>query len=594
MKKFLTLLWIFFAILAACTKPDLNQVIFFTSTPPPTPSNTVTSLPPTPAWRTYTDPSWGLVFTIPADWSIQQDNREQLYLKLSNFVDFFISNQDPNRCNPQCPLIVFHDPQAHINSYQADETISLLPDENGGVGQWVRRFFVQEHDYYYTFSLYAPIEINGDTSFAQKWLTESPEAIVYRKIVHSLEIDDLGPENQSPVITPTTPTTTPLGAGFPYLQPGDYFVIDEISMQNETSGWALAYAVESGSHLLSSADGGTTWKDVTPPYTQIALPPTTTQPTTFFLDAEHAWMIFPSPDTYPAQPLQVWITADGGFSWQTSLPIIPSDQGEGFDPRILTFLDTNTGWLMVGHGAAAGSAPVSIYQTLDGGFSWNQVKPMFSDSDGTINVCCQSAMIFGSPQEGLVTSSAGPISNPRLNWTFDSGKTWTSMELPITSNQLYCSTSSPQVIPPQTYRVLVECLPADESDTIAYLYTTTNFGVGWTIQTLPLVPRQVNEWEGSSRSLNILFTNQENGWYLVQDTHYNVNGDPDQARSFIFQTEDGGDTWQELPALEWGATYSFYGDNLGWAAPQNSPISQLSRTNDGGQTWYPIPLVLIP
>lgn len=367
-------------------------------------------------------------------------------------------------------------------------------------------------------------------------------------------------------------------------------------MITDNAGWALSISDQAVSHILHTQDGGLSWQEVSPSLLPAGLEPEKSIPVAHFLDPEHAWVIFTPNEPYPPHPLTVLSTSDGGISWQTSQPLEPEADMEGFTPRFFQFVDPTTGWLMVAHGAAAGSAPVSLYQTRDGGKTWEQVQPPLGPDSGTINVCCQSGMLFSTPEEGLITSYAGPISEARVNWTNDGGRTWRSQTLPPPPRLVapYCSTLSPQAPQPGSWFILVECLLEGQADPVSYLYFSSDRGQNWLIDPLPSTPTRTGEWQESNREGQIYFPTLENGWFTIQDTQFDVNGVPDNSRSFIYQTRDSGKSWQLLSQTAWSADFSFLESNYVWAAAHKGTSSALVFSPTGGQVWQIIETKISP
>ncbi len=132
--------------------------------------------------------------------------------------------------------------------------------------------------------------------------------------------------------------------------------ITAVHMFSTAGGWATTL----GGGVLRTTDGGGHWAVVIPPS---AAP--TAAPPAFFLDAQTAWILRPEADA-------VEHTADGGRTWQVA------DLGPNLGAPAaasLDFTDAKYGWLLVPGVAAAGSIPVTLYRTVDGGRTWASLTP---------------------------------------------------------------------------------------------------------------------------------------------------------------------------------------------------------------------------
>ena len=141
---------------------------------------------------------------------------------------------------------------------------------------------------------------------------------------------------------PTAPPDVPVVVQNPSLT-----FIDMIDRQ---TGWGLAET-----KVLRTRDSGVSWEDVSPG----GLLAGGAALSTDFLDTLNGWVLSPNPDGITGT---LYATGDGGTSWKSML--IP------FSSADLQFLDPLNGWALASLGVGAGSMPVDVYQTTDGGVSW--------------------------------------------------------------------------------------------------------------------------------------------------------------------------------------------------------------------------------
>lgn len=376
-----------------------------------------------------------------------------------------------------------------------------------------------------------------------------------------------------------TPPVWPAQTSLPSLAPGQSFVLTQIHMSDENNGWGI----ESTGHLLRTVDGGSTWKDVTPPEVG------------FFSTADtmHAWDIVETREACEICPsgwargLVTWRTSDGGQTWQQGLFFIPDMLG--FRPRAMQFVDDTNGWfLFVERVGMSGFIFESLMRTMDGGESWMQVHPL---SDG----CVSGGMIFVDEQEGWIgddcrglsyTLDGIPLQDfligkaaPSLNRTTDGGNTWNSFPVPAPTvfpsnftpldidpnTWFYCGIKQMDKVSQKAFLLQWSCNTAHStiSAEVLYAYLTTDGGQTW------------HSWLSTG---NESFVNPNVGWRLFVPGNGQPNG--------LQHTMDGGVTWTTIKAVDWQtAHFDFVTEQMGWAIVTNADASAFIHTTDGGVTW---------
>jgi hypothetical protein len=360
-------------------------------------------------------------------------------------------------------------------------------------------------------------------------------------------------------------------------------------MIDENIGWGI----ETTGHLLRTNDGGSTWKDVTPPevgYFSIG-------------DAVHAWDIVETQERceYLGCPggwtkgFVTWRTSDGGETWQQG-----AFYGGGvlrFRPIAMQFVSDTKGWfLFVERSGMSGFLYENLVQTIDGGDSWILVYPLF-------NGCISGGMIFVDEQEGWVGDDCRWLNSldgipwqdflngkaaPSLNRTTDGGNTWNFFPLPapmifpsnFTSLNIdpntwfYCGIKQMDKISQTAFILQWSCntVHSTISAEALYAYLTTDGGQTW------------HSWLSTG---NESFANPNTGWRLF------ALGDG-QSNS-LQQTIDGGLTWTTIKMVVWQtAQFEFTSEQAGWAIVSDGTNSVLAHTIDGGKTWMEIKPVLAP
>ena len=382
----------------------------------------------------------------------------------------------------------------------------------------------------------------------------------------------------------TWTTLTPL----PPIQPGQPFVLSKLDMLDEHNGWGI----ETTGHLLRTTDGGSSWKDVTPPEAG------------FFAtgDTIHAWNIV---RTWGACEdcaggwtigLVAWHTADGGQSWQRGS--LRKADVLGYRPIAMQFIDDANGWFLhVEHVGMSGFTFESLVRTRNGGESWMQVHPL---ADG----CVSGGMIFVDEQEGWIGDDCRGLSNtldgipvqdflngkatPSLNRTTDGGNTWSSFPVPAPTvfpvnftlpdidptTWVYCGIKQMDRISQTAFLLQWSCNTAQSTTLveISYAYLTTDRGQTW------------NSWLSTG---NETFVSPSTGWRLL------AMGDGQPG--LLQKTADGALTWQTIKEVTWEtAQFNFVSEQVGWANVSDNLNTALLHTVDGGKTWIEIKPVVVP
>ena len=328
-----------------------------------------------------------------------------------------------------------------------------------------------------------------------------------------------------------------------------------IQFLNELDGWGVTET-----QIVRTNDGGLTWYNVTPPN----VVETGYSVGTFMLDVNHVWMQKPDFNNYPNSGF-LNHTSDGGITWTTTT--VP------FSEAILTFLDANNGWALANLGLGAGSNAVAVFQTIDGGATWNLSYtndpnlPNASDSlplgglkSNLVPLNMQTAWVSG------VTYASGSI---YLHRTDDGGHTWTSVPLPLPDN-----TENAQMGMDSDHMKFVSALDGfltvrvAGNETQTAVYVTHDAGDTWTL-TPTLIP--------GSGSADFLSANEAVIYNGAQ----------------FYVTRDAARTWSIIPPdVVFGDTFDamdFVNLLSGWVVTLD-PTGHRSfyRTTDGGTTWFPV------
>ena len=369
---------------------------------------------------------------------------------------------------------------------------------------------------------------------------------------------------ETPTPLPPTPTPTPIDP-IQHFPAGQEFTVTSIHMVDVNLGWAIGGLTDWGDHVLSTADGGVTWKDVTPPE-QVAPSDDNLSATGFFQDALIGWVIYSyTSGNTPAQSV-VWRTQDGGSTWQASQPLDLTNLSEFYNPSEMQFVDGNTGWLMAHVGVGMNHDYIVLYRSNNGGLTWDRLLDPYTDSSGIMS-CSKTGLLFTDTTHGWLTGDChGVAAGVLLFKSNDGGATWTPVSLPdptiapgLFSNfEAACGSYDPFFFSNALGHLAVNCMDySQDPPTYQYfLYTTYNGGSNWVSSTYP----------GES----LYFFSEGTGWALARKIH---------------RTTDGGFTWKAIANVNWDVEVDFVTEQLGWGVARAETEFALVKTIDGGVKW---------
>lgn len=313
--------------------------------------------------------------------------------------------------------------------------------------------------------------------------------------------------DNTPTLAPYSPDTPlPPAINAPLIEAP---ALVKIYFLNELDGWGVTET-----QIVRTNDGGITWYNVTPP----EVTETGYAIEMFVLDNNLVWLQKPDYANYPNSGF-LYRTVDGGITWTMSST--PFSDGD------VTFLDAENGWMMAGLGVATGRMGVAIFQTSDGGATWDRKYINDPTAPGAAD-----SLPLGGLKSGLVPHTM------QTAW-----------------------------VPGVTY-----------SPGTVYLYRTDDGGVTWSQVSLPL-PTGAESFELSMDRNQMKFVTANDGFLTIRMTR-------DMTQTAVYITHDGGNTWELTPTL---IPYSGSADFLSATEAVIYNGSQFYVTRDAARTWSVIP-----
>ncbi|HRK89492.1 MAG TPA: hypothetical protein PK152_10190 [Anaerolineales bacterium] len=326
-----------------------------------------------------------------------------------------------------------------------------------------------------------------------------------------------------------------------------------IEMLDEVYGWGITEE-----NIVRTNDGGVTWYNVTPGNLADAGYLVHAD----FFDATHAWVQLPDMNNYPNGGT-LYRTSDGGITWDAfETP---------FSGGSLHFITEENGWMMADLGVGAGSMAVSIFQTEDGGATWQRVytnDPNLADAGVTLPLGGIKNILL--PLDMQTAWVGGVVYAPGEMYLFrsqDGGETWLQINVVLPDEAAESELSVLGILfVSETDGLLALRMSAETPQTI--IYATEDGGVTWSL--LPV----------SFEGYGILETPSAREMIFYTDDQFYV-------------TNDAGETIQQIaPEIAFGDSLidmSFANSQTGWviaASPSNERT--LYKTTDGGETWTPL------
>ncbi len=282
--------------------------------------------------------------------------------------------------------------------------------------------------------------------------------------------------------------------------------------------------------------------------------------TFYFLDDKHGWLLSGDITANPSSGI-LYRTQDGGTKWQSS--------SVNFATGYLVFVNASNGWMMADLGGAAGSNAVAIFQTTDGGQTWNQMYTNDPTQPGAASTLPLGGQKYGiTPADMQKAWVGGVIYTPGVIYLYateDAGKTWALQPVQIPSGY---EQSQPDTLAPQFVTLHDAFLPVtlqNQFGGMLAVYYSHDGGADWAL-TPTLIPG------GGTMD----FVSATDG-FVWNGTEFYV-------------THDGAKTWTTIsPGVPFGDSFAgmdFITNSVGFVLTNDvTGTRNLYKTTDGGATW---------
>ena len=260
-------------------------------------------------------------------------------------------------------------------------------------------------------------------------------------------------------------------------------------------------------------------------------------------------------------------TVDGGRSWQ----VVWSHPGTFI--RSLAFVDSKHGFLgNLGAGLASVTDSVPLYETKDGGLTWQAAQVPSAPGICSIDVLKSRSIHEGDVTDRFYIHAAGRADGPaKLLRSENGGETWRLIDLADRAGMIL----DVKFIDPNVGFVFA-ATSGDVAQSNALILKTNDGGRTWREV---YRSKRLNEitWKAS-------FANNRIGYVTLQ------NNDQANVQQRVAKTIDGGEHWFEVPLVADQSAQEF---GIGFVSPERGWVGTAAggfETTNGGHTWTASPL----
>jgi photosystem II stability/assembly factor-like uncharacterized protein len=361
----------------------------------------------------------------------------------------------------------------------------------------------------------------------------------------------------------STPKKTPVATASPAIRnrplPHTVF-FQSIKMIDASTGWAASNA----DALYRTTDGGTHWKNVTPPYNVWG--------GETFVSADVAWVLTSDGNAH----MSIARTVNGGQTWQNMHLTYPQVTDSSLSLHI-DALNAQDCWLY---------SESYLLRTTDGGKTWQTLLTPQASNAPLLYI---GWMSFKDSLTGWAQGANKKDASWAMFVTHDGGKTWQTQ---IFAFSLQLHQNQAQLESPQFFNaddgVLPVTVQVGQSQRTDF-YTTHDGGATWS---------KSAQLQGTSIS-HTPFADTDfldmNHWFVVD---IKLTGYPFPLSTVVHVTGDGGQSWTTIyPQSAYHNVYGlqFLTGQVGWAISDATPYALigpdngvLMKTADGGKSWTPV------
>lgn len=249
----------------------------------------------------------------------------------------------------------------------------------------------------------------------------------------------------------------------------------------------------------------------------------------------------------------IWASQDGGETWQGARTTLSTQFGV-----TIWFENSTHGWMMKPLDAGMNHVYIALYRTTSAGSRWEVLFDPYSSDE--LQSFSKTGMVFSGETGWVTRDSSGVSAAVFLDVSHDGGRTWEEIDLeppsssPGVFEEGYCGLYSPTLFTSQHGVFTMKCKVFRDDETLEshFIYETEDGGTTW----------ETRDYPGGE----LTFVDREVVYALGRDIH---------------RSNDGGHTWTLVKSVNWDGEFSFVDRETAWAVAEANNAFALVQTSDG-------------
>lgn len=192
--------------------------------------------------------------------------------------------------------------------------------------------------------------------------------------------------------------------------------------------------------LYQTSDGGITWTSNSVPFGDGVLA---------FLDSDNGWLMAGLGVGAGNMAVAIFQTTDGGVTWERTFINDPNVEGFGDSLPLsglksgIAPLNMQTAWI---YGVVYASGSAYVFRTDDAGQTWSSVQLPLSEQMQNADLIAKGMQFTSATQGFLVLEALGAKNSTVIYQTNDGGKTWQSTNATLPETDLFNILSAQEMI----------------------------------------------------------------------------------------------------------------------------------------------------
>ncbi len=347
------------------------------------------------------------------------------------------------------------------------------------------------------------------------------------------------------------------GASWEIQYSNSDYSFDDVFFVNDQTGWVVGW-----SEVLKTSNGGLSWE-----IQELPNPLGLDVCGVYFIDQDTGWI--------SGSYRTIYVTYDGGENWTIQQEHSFSGSHWLYEIR---FWDSQVG-CAVG-GPLLGAEQGIIYNTIDGGITWNLSLPEVSEEFTSVQFISPDTVWVGDQSDRLYRSVDGGI-----NWDFHT-YFYGPGDLSVRDFHFFNNNKAIALLGPYRWAVTDNAWQDYEIIELGiynrltdFSFNSSNEGLAVGYNNFWFTQNEGESWDYMNKKFNVLeFSSELTGWMSTLS--------PDKR---LYKTNNGGVVWEEVNSPQNSPIVSidFVSNNEGYFSTENG---MLFKTIDLGNTWQSVEL----